>query len=125
MGTSLRGELQGQQQFGRRGAVPDFAAVARHWRQLMATLKESAFAAALVAAEAARQVAYAAAFATYAPNGFGVFANLATYQAALVTADNAYVDAVQSAATTNAISPSAKGTIYPGVWPNQIASIVT
>ena len=91
----------------------------------MATSKESAFAAALVAAEAARQVAYAAAFATYAPNGFGVFANLATYQAALVTADNAYVDAVQSAATTNAISPSAKGTIYPGVWPNQIASIVT
>jgi len=36
-------------------------------------------------------------------NGFGVFAKgLATYQAALVTADNAYVDAVQSAATTAA-----------------------
>ena len=87
----------------------------------MATLKESNFAAALTAAEAARQVAYAAAFTTYG----GVFANLATYQAAIVTADNAYVDAVQSAATTAGISPTVQGTIYPGVRPNAWSSILT
>jgi hypothetical protein len=91
----------------------------------MATLKEQAFFAAVNAAESTRQVAYAAALAAYAPNGFGVFANLATYQAALVTADNAYYDAIQSAATTAGISPSVRGSLYPGAAAGPSASILT
>ena len=73
----------------------------------MASAKEQAFAAAVNAAQAVKQNAYAAAFAAYAPNGFGVFANLATYQAAIVAADNAFYTSVQSAATTNGITPFA------------------
>jgi hypothetical protein len=85
----------------------------------MATLKEQAFIAAVAVAASTRQTAYAAAYATYAPNGFGVFANLATYLAALVTADNAYYDAVQTAATTAGISPSVvslPGGLMGGQW---------
>jgi hypothetical protein len=81
----------------------------------MATLKEFNFTRAAQTAESVRQAAYAAAFLAYAPNGFGVFANLATYQAALVTADNAFYDAVQSAATTNGISMSANACLSPAV----------
>jgi len=39
---------------------------------------------------------------------FWCIRQLGDYQAALVTADNAYVDAVQSAATTAGISPTAR-----------------
>ena len=91
----------------------------------MATSKEVAFVTACQVAESTRQAAYASAFATYAPNGFGVFANLATYIAALVTADSAYIDAVQSAATTNGISASVKACLYPGVHGGPWASILT
>jgi len=92
----------------------------------MATLKEFTFTAAVAVAASARQVAYAAAFATYAPNGFGVFANLAAYQAALVAADNAFRDAVQTAATANVISDAVVGGVNPGImYGNGTASILT
>jgi len=79
----------------------------------MATALEQGFIRAVAAADSARQNAYAAALAAYAPNGFGVFANLATYQAALVAADNAFMSSVQSAATTAAISPARVGSLQP------------
>jgi hypothetical protein len=91
----------------------------------MASSKEQAFIAAATAAQATRQVSYASAFATYAPNGFGVFANLSTYLASLVTADNAFYTAMQSAATTNGISPSVMGSLYPGMWPTTTATVLT
>jgi hypothetical protein len=91
----------------------------------MASSKEQAFIAAATAAQATRQSAYASAFTTYAPNGFGVFANLATYLAALVTADNAFYTAIQSAATTNGISASVMAGLYPGMWPTTTAAVLT
>jgi len=91
----------------------------------MATLLEFNFMSAVNSAASARQVAYAAAFATYAPNGFGVFANLGAYQTALVAADNAFYDAVQSAATTASISPSVCGSLMPGMMYGKWASITT
>ena len=45
----------------------------------MATAKEQAFIVAVAVAQGVRQTAYASAFATYAPNGYGVFSSLATY----------------------------------------------
>jgi hypothetical protein len=68
----------------------------------MATALEQAFIAAVRVAAGVKQGAYAAATTAYG----GVFANLATYQAAIVAADNAYLDSVQSAATTAGISPN-------------------
>lgn len=62
----------------------------------MATAAEQTFNAAVMKAEGIRQSAYAAAFTAY---GF-VAANLATYITALEAADNAYVSAVNSAAST-------------------------
>ncbi len=90
----------------------------------MATSAEQTFINAVAVAASTRQVAYAAAFATYAPNGFGVFGSLATYLAAIVAADNAYQDAVQSAATTAAISPRAVDNLQ-GVMGGKMASILT
>jgi len=86
----------------------------------MSTLLENNFRDAVNVAAATRQVAYAAATATYA----GVFANLATYIAALVTADNAYYDAVQTAATTAGISPGVVS-LPGGFMPGKTATIVT
>jgi len=71
----------------------------------MATAAESAYAAAVNKAAGVKQNSYAIALAAYAPNGFGVFANLPTYQAAIVTADVAFMVSVNSAATTNCITP--------------------
>ena len=65
----------------------------------MATKQESAYA----AVNAAQQVKQAA-FAAYAPSGFGVFSNLATYQAAIVAADVAFTVSVNSATTTNGMT---------------------
>ncbi len=65
----------------------------------MATAAEQVFAAAVRSAEGVRQVARAAAFATYQAAGFAGSA-LATYAAALTTADTAFVTAVNSAAST-------------------------
>lgn len=62
----------------------------------MATAAEQTFYAAVVKAEGIRQVARAAAFATY---GF-VAANLAAYLTALESADNTYMASVNSAAST-------------------------
>jgi hypothetical protein len=62
----------------------------------VATAAEITFRAAVAKAESTRQVAKAAAFATY---GF-VQANLAAYLTALEAADNAYITAVNSAAST-------------------------
>lgn len=90
----------------------------------MATALEQAFIAAVNKAASTRQVAYTAAFNTYAPNGFGVFASLATYQAAIVAADNAYMDSVQSAATTAGITPQVVDE-FQGVVAGNTASIVT
>lgn len=78
----------------------------------MATPQEYAFAQAVNVAAGVRQNAYAAALATYAPNGFGVFANYATYIAALVAADVAFWASVNTAATTNGISPTAVDDAY-------------
>jgi len=90
----------------------------------MATSLEQGFVRAVAAAQGTRQVAYASALATYAPNGFGVPANFAAYTTALVAADTAYAVSVHSAATTAGISPQAvddmTGLIY-GNW----ASILT
>jgi hypothetical protein len=62
----------------------------------MASSVEATFWQAVNNATGVRQVAYASAFSTYAFNP----ANLATYKAALVTADVAYNTAVNTAATT-------------------------
>lgn len=62
----------------------------------MATAAEQTFIAAVRVAEGVRQVAKAAAFTTY---GF-VQANLAAYLTALEAADNAYIAAVNAAAST-------------------------
>jgi hypothetical protein len=90
----------------------------------MATLKEQTFAAAVNAAQGVRQVAYTNAFNTYAPNGFGVFANLSAYIAALVAADVAFYTSVTTAATANGISPTA---VDPALlfYPVTTASILT
>jgi hypothetical protein len=79
----------------------------------MATSKESAFIQAVTIAQGVWQTAYASAFATYAPNGFGVFANLPTYLAALVTADGVFFSSVVSAANTNGVSAAVVGTLWP------------
>src|SRR5712691_9830687 len=125
MGAGLCCELQSEQQRRWRRAVPDLAARARDRRKLMATALEQGFIAAVAVAAGIRQTAYAAAFATYAPNGFGVFANLGTYLAALVTADNAFYTAVQSAATTAGISPAVVASLNPGMIPGGTANILT
>jgi hypothetical protein len=65
----------------------------------MASAVEATFWQAVNNAAGVKQVAYAAAFTAYAFNP----ANLATYKAALVTADVAYDAAVNSAATTAGI----------------------
>ncbi len=62
----------------------------------MATAAESTFIVTIRAAEGVRQVAKAAAFVTY---GF-VQANLAAYLTALEAADNAFITAVNAAAST-------------------------
>jgi len=62
----------------------------------MATAGELTFIAAVRAAEGVRQVARAAAFATY---GF-VQANLAAYLTALEAADNAFITSANAAAST-------------------------
>lgn len=71
----------------------------------MATAKEQAFIAAVVAAAGVRQVSKSAAAVTY---GF-VAANYAAYVTALVAADVAYANSVASAATTAGITPYAIG----------------
>ena len=91
----------------------------------MATAKEQAFIVAVAVAQGVRQTAYASAFATYAPNGYGVFSSLATYLAALVTADNAYYTSVQSAATTNGISPGVSASLWPGIFSGFTQQILT
>jgi len=90
----------------------------------MATQKENAFAVAVNAAQATKQVAYASAFATYAPNGFGVVANFAAYITALVAADVAFWAAVNTAATANGISTTAVDDAYQ-FFPVTTASILT
>jgi hypothetical protein len=90
----------------------------------MASKLENAFAVAVNAAAGVRQVAYAAALAAYAPNGFGVFANYATYIAALVSADVAFWASVNTAANTNGISTTAVDDSYQ-FYPNTWATILT
>jgi hypothetical protein len=91
----------------------------------MATALEQGFIAAVNKAAGVRQVAYASALASYAPSGFGVFANLATYLAALVSADNTFYTSVQSAATTAGISAAEAASLYPAVIPGNTATILT
>jgi hypothetical protein len=67
----------------------------------MATSKEYAFNAAVSAAEGVRQTARAAAFTAQAVAGSIPPANLAAYVTALEAADNAYITAVNSSASTN------------------------
>ena len=90
----------------------------------MATSAEQAFIASVRTAQGVRQAAYASAFATYAPNGFGVFANLAAYLAAIVAADNAWAVSVQSAATTAGISPRTVDAFMGPIYGN-IANIIS
>jgi hypothetical protein len=93
----------------------------------MATALEQAFINSVRVAQGVKQAALAAALATYAPNGFGVFANLGAYNTAVAAADSAFWVAVNAAATTAAaagitsgVVPDLQGQIY-GNW----ASIVT
>jgi hypothetical protein len=90
----------------------------------MATAAEATFMVAVNKAAGVKQGAYAAALAAYAPNGFGVFANLPTYQAAIVTADNAFKSSVQSAASTAGITPSAVDPVLQ-FYPSLSATILT
>lgn len=69
----------------------------------MCTALEQAFIAAVNTAEGVRQTSKSAAFTTY---GY-VAANLATYKAALVAADVAFLASVNTAATTAGITPIA------------------
>jgi len=93
----------------------------------MATALEQAFIASVRAAQGVKQAALVAAFNTYAPSGFPVFANLPAYYAAVQAADAAFWVSVNSAATTAAaagitsgVVPDMQGQIY-GNW----ASIAT
>ena len=63
----------------------------------MATAAEYTFIKAVAIAEGVRQTAKAAAFATWA---YGTGSALTTYITAIETADNAYITAVNSAAST-------------------------
>jgi hypothetical protein len=93
----------------------------------MCTALEQGFVAAVRTAQGVKQTAVAAALATYAPNGFGVFANLATYLAALQAADAAFWVSVNAAATTAAAAGIASGVVpdYQGQIYGNWASIVT
>lgn len=71
--------------------------------------QELAFYNAVLAAEATRQAAKAAAFSAYNFSQAG----LATYKTALIAAEVAYLTSITTAATTNGISPSAAGTSGP------------
>lgn len=86
----------------------------------MATAAEQTFYAAIVKAEGIRQVAKAAALATY---GFAQ-SGLSTYITALETADNAYIASINSAANTLGAAgytiPNAGGTNPGNVSPGQI-----
>ena len=66
----------------------------------MAIAKEYTFLTALQAAEGVRQTARAAAFTAQAVSGSIPPANLAAYVTALEAADNAYITAINSAAST-------------------------
>ena len=86
----------------------------------MATAAEVTFNGAWMIAEGVRQVAKAAAFATFQAAGFTPAA-YATYAAALTTADVAYVTALNTAATTLSLAgytiPNAGGTNPGNVGP--------
>ncbi len=84
----------------------------------MCTALEQAFIVAVTTAEGVRQTSKAAAFVTY---GF-VAANLATYKAALVAADVAFMTSVNTAATTAGITPIA---VESGPIGGNWAAIVT
>jgi hypothetical protein len=83
----------------------------------MATSAEQTFIRAVAAAEGTRQVAKAAAFATFAGTGFAP-ASQAAYIAALLAADVAYTTAVNSAVTTSALTLGNAGQSGPiaGNW---------
>lgn len=90
----------------------------------MATAAESTFYAAVAKAEGVRQVAKAAALATY---GFAQ-SGLATYLSALQAADNAYLTSVVSAANTLSAAgytiPNTGGTNPGNVNPGGFATDV-
>jgi hypothetical protein len=83
----------------------------------MATAAEQTFIRAVFAAEQTRQTSKASAFTTY---GF-VQANLAAYITALEAADNAYITAVNSAAST----AGGVGITTPNAGPASQAPVVT
>ena len=76
----------------------------------MAIAKEYTFLTAMQAAEGVRQTARAAAFTAQAVSGSIPPANLAAYVTALEAADNAYINAVNAAAST----AGAVGTVVGG-----------
>jgi len=79
----------------------------------MATAAGTVFALAVGAAEAARQLAKSNAFAAYRFNPAG----LSTYNSALVSADLAFLTAVNTAASANGIEPTAALTgPVPTTW---------
>jgi hypothetical protein len=86
----------------------------------MASAKEQAFIVAVQQAQSVRQSAIAAAFVAY---GF-VQANLATYIAALETADGAFWTSVVAAGGTNGVSPNAVNAV-PGIFGGTTAAILT
>lgn len=87
----------------------------------MATKLESGFAAAVAVAAGIRQASYQSALATYG----GVPANYAAYIASLVSADNTYYSAVQTAASTAGVSAGVAASLWPGQLYNQVATILT
>jgi hypothetical protein len=86
----------------------------------MATALEQAFINSVTVASGVRQNAYTAANVAYA----GVFANLGTYQAAIVAADVAFMVSVNTAATTAGISPNVVPEMQ-GMMGGKWASILT
>jgi hypothetical protein len=87
----------------------------------MATSAEAIYWQAVVNANGVRQAAQQVAFASY---GF-VAANLATYRAALIAADVAFVTAVDSAASTAGITPNVVPFFRGGFGPSISATIAS
>jgi hypothetical protein len=84
----------------------------------MATAAEVTFLRAVYAAEQTRQLAKTSAFGTWA---YGTGGALSTYTAAVESADNAYITAVNAAASTL----GAFGISVPNAGPSSQAPIVT
>jgi hypothetical protein len=90
----------------------------------MSTAAEATYWAAVNAANGVKQVAYAAAFATYQAAGFTPGAR-STYITALVAADVAFFASVNTAATTAGITPNVVPDLQSSLGPSVSATIAS